>query len=63
MEDDGYKNKNSQAPSYCDRIMIKNNTKNDFKSNFYMSNENLLGSDHRPVWFSCNLKQEEKKQD
>ena len=47
--DDSYFNKKSQAPSYTDRILFKNNTSNLVLLNSYHSLEQVYGSDHRPV--------------
>ena len=54
--DNNYKNKKSQAPSYCDRILFKNNTAFDHAMNFYTCNDFIFGSDHRPVCLSLTLK-------
>jgi hypothetical protein len=56
MDDNNYKNKKSQAPSYCDRILFKNNTPYDYVVNFYTCNDFIFGSDHRPVYLSLTLK-------
>lgn len=45
----GYFNKKNQAPSYTDRILLKNNTSNEIKLNSYNSLDHVYGSDHRPV--------------
>lgn len=48
--DSGYFNKKNQAPSYTDRIMFKNNTSTQkIQVLAYNSEENIFGSDHRPV--------------
>lgn len=44
-----YVNKKSQSPSYCDRVLFKNNTCDDVKIVSYEAYHDLLGSDHRPV--------------
>jgi len=51
-----YKNKKNQAPSYCDRILFKNNTVYPYTINIYGCLDNLFGSDHRPVYLSLNIK-------
>lgn len=56
FDDNNYKNKKSQAPSYCDRILFKNNTPYDYVVNFYTCNDFIYGSDHRPVYLSLTLK-------
>ena len=56
FDDNNYKNKKSQAPSYCDRILFKNNTQYDHVTNFYTCNDFIWGSDHRPVYLSLTLK-------
>ena len=45
----GYFNKKSQAPSYTDRVLFKNNTNNQVILNSYNSLDHVYGSDHRPV--------------
>ncbi len=46
-----YINKKEQCPSYCDRVLVKQNCKQS-KINFikYASCDEVLGSDHRPVY-------------
>ena len=51
-----YKNKKNQAPSYCDRILFKNNTCNGIQVFKYNSIEDIFGSDHRPVLLQLSLK-------
>ena len=55
-QDNTYINKKSQAPSYCDRILFKNNTSLPHVINYYGSNDSVFGSDHRPVVLSMTLK-------
>ena len=55
-DDNNYKNKKNQAPSYCDRILFKNNTVYPYTINIYGCLDNLFGSDHRPVYLSLNIK-------
>lgn len=57
MEDNEYKNKKNQAPSYCDRILFKNNTSNEINFNYYTCLDQIYGSDHRPVVLSLRIKQ------
>ena len=47
-----YVNKKEQAPSYCDRILMKNNTKDSVKCTEYQAYHDVFGSDHRPVTLS-----------
>ena len=51
-----YVNKRSQAPSYCDRVLFKNNSNFEVVDEFYKSREEILGSDHRPVQRSLTIK-------
>ena len=51
----GYFNKKSQAPSYTDRILLKNNTTNEIILNSYKCLDNVYGSDHRPVQLDVNI--------
>lgn len=39
--------------------MVKNNTANEIKYNFYTCIDNLVGSDHRPVVLSLSIKQQQ----
>ena len=55
-DDNEYKNKKNQAPSYCDRILFRNNTCYSYTVNKYECNDHVFGSDHRPVSLSINLK-------
>ena len=57
FDDQYYKNKKNQAPSYCDRILFKNNTVYPFTVNKYDCLDNVFGSDHRPVYLSLSIKQ------
>lgn len=57
MDDNQYKNKKDQAPSYCDRILFKNNTVFGFHVNLYKCIDDIFGSDHRPVYLSLVIKQ------
>lgn len=49
FDNNNYKNKKDQAPSYTDRILIKNNTCNTYETKYYKCLENVFGSDHRPI--------------
>jgi hypothetical protein len=51
----GYFNKKSQAPSYTDRILLKNNTTNEIILNSYKCLDNVFGSDHRPIQLDVNI--------
>lgn len=51
----GYFNKKSQAPSYTDRILLKNNTTNEIILNSYRCLDNVYGSDHRPIQLDVNI--------
>ena len=44
-----YVNKNNQAPSYCDRILVKINSSLQVTDEQYVGRHDLFGSDHRPV--------------
>ena len=50
-----YVNKKDQAPSYCDRILFKNNLPVNWTSDFYRSLPHIHGSDHRPVQLGITL--------
>ena len=52
---DGYKNKKNQAPSYTDRCLFKNNTSFKHTVNKYDCYNDLLGSDHRPVYLDTTI--------
>jgi hypothetical protein len=58
MDDNEYKNKKSQAPSYCDRILFKNNTAGEQNIHFYTCNDEIMGSDHRPVYLGVTIKKD-----
>ena len=53
---DVYVNKNDQAPSYCDRVLFKNNMPIKWVPEFYKSMPYVFGSDHRPVQLGLTLK-------
>ena len=52
-----YVNKNDQAPSYCDRIMFKNNMPMHWNADFYRGIHEMHGIDHRPVQLGLTLKE------
>ena len=51
-----YVNKNSQAPSYCDRVLVKNNSSLKLTDDFYVGRHEVFGSDHRPVQRAMTIK-------
>ena len=51
-----YINKKNQAPSYCDRILFKNNSTFEVIGEFYKGRHDIFGSDHRPVQRSLTIK-------
>ena len=51
-----YINKKDQAPSYCDRVLYKNNSGNTVEVVSYECLSQIHGSDHRPVSLSLRLK-------
>jgi hypothetical protein len=55
-DDNQYKNKKNQAPSYCDRILFRNNTSYNYNIKKYECGDNVFGSDHRPISMSIHLK-------
>ena len=57
-----YKNKKSQAPSYCDRILFKNNTVFPYHVIWYDCVSDVYGSDHRPVILALVLKQKRNEE-
>ena len=54
----GFVKKDDQCPSYCDRILFKNNSKCQADIVEYGSHEYYYGSDHRPVFMKMRLKTE-----
>ena len=44
-----YVNKKNQAPSYTDRILVRNNTSHETEMKKYDVLDTVFGSDHRPV--------------
>ena len=51
-----YKEKKNQAPSYCDRVLFKNNSSLEVIEDFYTCLHNVFGSDHRPVQRALTIK-------
>ena len=51
-----YINKKNQAPSYCDRVIYKNNTSLQVVEDSYSCLHHIFGSDHRPVCLSLTIK-------
>ena len=51
-----YHNKKDQSPSYCDRILWKNNTTDAVDVKGYDAYHDVYGSDHRPVTLSMDIK-------
>lgn len=49
MKSNDYVNKKSQAPSYTDRILFKNNTSFEDKLIDFHCVDDMWGSDHRPI--------------
>lgn len=44
-----YIDKKQQPPSYCDRVLYKNNSSLEVEEDFYTCLHDVFGSDHRPV--------------
>ena len=55
-----YVNKKDQAPSYCDRVLYKNNMAIKAKPLSYESLDECYGSDHRPVVLQLALRHFER---
>jgi len=53
--DNEYFNKKNQAPSYTDRILMKNNTSQLVTVHEYACRDEVYGSDHRPVILDLTL--------
>ena len=51
-----YKNDADQCPSYCDRILFKNNTTCRARILEYGSLANYWGGDHRPVFMNMRIR-------
>jgi len=51
-----YINKKEQPPSYCDRVLYKNNSSLEVEEDFYACLHDVLGSDHRPVQLGLTIK-------
>lgn len=51
-----YFDKNDQSPSYCDRVLVRNNMPTTaVKAVSYEAYHELFGSDHRPVVLTLDL--------
>ena len=51
-----YVNKRDQAPSYCDRVLYKNNTSLTVSEESYQCHHDVYGSDHRPISLLMKIK-------
>lgn len=51
-----YIDKKDQAPSYCDRILFKNNSSLQIEVEDYDCNQLVFGSDHRPITLAMTIK-------
>ena len=51
-----YVDKKDQAPSYCDRIIYKNNSELKIEEEKYDCLHQVTGSDHRPVILSLKIR-------
>ena len=51
-----YIDKKDQAPTYCDRVIYKNNTCLDIQVDEYSCHHEVYGSDHRPVSLAFTIK-------
>lgn len=51
-----YINKKNQAPSYCDRVLYKNNSCLEVVEDYYNCLNTVYGSDHRPVALCLTMK-------
>ena len=51
-----YFNKRDQAPSYCDRVLYKNNTALTVDAESYQCHHDVYGSDHRPISLLLTLR-------
>ena len=51
-----YVNKNNQSPSWCDRVLFKNNSSLEVTDDFYVGRHDVFGSDHRPVQRAMTIK-------
>lgn len=51
-----YVNKKDQAPSYCDRVLYRNNSTQETSVDFYRCLHDFFGSDHRPVQLGLTIK-------
>ena len=57
-----YVDKKDQAPSYCDRVLYKNNSSMKIKELSYDCMHEVYGSDHRPVILKLNIRDFEDPQ-
>ena len=55
-----YIDKKDQAPSYCDRILYKNNTSLNIQVLSYEALHHIQGSDHRPIVLKMVIKNFDK---
>lgn len=55
-EKEVYVNKKDQAPSYCDRVIYKNNSSDRMDVDFYHCLHEFFGSDHRPVMLGTTIR-------
>ena len=51
-----YIDKKDQAPSYCDRVLYKNNSNLAIETQSYRCLHDIHGSDHRPVALALSIK-------
>ena len=51
-----YVNKKNQAPSYCDRVLYRNNSCLEITEDYYRCLDTVYGSDHRPVALCFTVK-------
>ena len=51
-----YVNKRDQAPSYCDRVLYKNNSGRRVQEESYQCHHDVYGSDHRPISLLLKVK-------
>ena len=51
-----YIDKKDQAPSYCDRVIYKNNSSMEVQEIEYDCLHDVHGSDHRPAVLKLNIK-------
>ena len=51
-----YINKKNQGPSYCDRVLYRNNSCLQINEDYYNCLDTVYGSDHRPVALCLTVK-------